>query len=384
VHAGAMRRLLVFALVICTAGLALAVVTHDRPKHAAPAGHQAAPPAKKPPPVRPPQFVVVSFDGSGGERMWTYWRAVARRTHAHFTFFVSGAYLVDWAHRMRYSPPRHAAGTSSIGFALPTGDLTVARTLRGIAAGYRDGHEIGTHFNGHFCGPGGVGDWTAADWRSELEQFYGLLFHAGRKLPFGRSEIVGDRTPCLEGNLSALYPVLKQLGFRYDASRTAPLGQWPRRELGLWSFPLLEIPFVGHTFPVISMDYNLFANQVGLIPAIADLEMYRSLLKAFDASYLGNRAPLSIGQHFETWNSWAYDHALRHFLLTVCGRPEVRCVSFRELADFLDSVPPARLRRYRTGRFPHLHAAGAPEPQLNLFSTATIEHLKQWSVAVSK
>jgi hypothetical protein len=47
--------------------------------------------------------------------MFEYWRAVARRVHAHFTFFVSGVYLVDWAHHDRYSPPRHARGRSDIG-----------------------------------------------------------------------------------------------------------------------------------------------------------------------------------------------------------------------------------------------------------------------------
>jgi hypothetical protein len=328
--------------------------------------------------LRPPQFVVVSFDGSGGERMWTYWRAVARRAHAHFTFFVSGAYLLDWAHRRRYRPPGHAPGSSAIGFALPSGDLTVRRTLRGIEAGYRGGHEIGTHFVGHFCGPGGVGDWTAADWRSELEQFDALLFGAGRKLPFGRGEIIGDRTPCLEGNLTVLYPVLRRLGFRYDASRLAPLGQWPQRTLGLWSFPLSELPFVGHTFRVVSMDYNIFANQVGLTPARAARQTYRTLWNAFRANYLGNRAPLSIGQHFETWSSWAYDRALTRFLLAACRLPEVRCVSFRELADFLDSVPPARLRRYQAGCFPR---RAAPEPKLNLFSTASLDRLRRWSAA---
>jgi hypothetical protein len=332
----------------------------------------------QPPPVRPPQFVVVSFDGAGGEQMWTYWRSLARRAHAHFTFFVSGAYLVDWAHRMRYRPPGRERGSSAIGFALPTGDLTVARTIRAMAAGYREGHEIGTHFVGHFCGAGGVGDWTAAEWRSELRQFDALLFRAGRKLPFGRDEIVGDRTPCLEGNLDALYPVLRAHGFRYDASRLAPLGRWPQRRLGLWSFPLSELPFIGHTFRVVSMDYNLFANQVGLAPAQAERQSYRTFWNAFRVSYLGNRAPLSIGQHFETWNSWAYDHALTRFLLRACRLPEVRCVSFRRLADFLDSVPAARLRRYESGRFPRL---GAPEPQLNLFSTATLDRLRRWSAA---
>jgi len=45
---------------------------------------------------------------------------------------------------LHYRPPGHDPGTSAIGFALPTGDLTVAKTLRGIVAGYRDGDEIGT------------------------------------------------------------------------------------------------------------------------------------------------------------------------------------------------------------------------------------------------
>lgn len=360
-----MRFVVALALAAAVAGLALAAVPNDPPQRGKPAAHRhAAPkpapkPKPKPAPRRPPQFVVVSFDGSGGGQMWSYWRSVARRAHARFTFFVSGAYLLDWAHRLRYRPPGHDPGTSAIGFAFPTGDLTVAKTLHGIVAGYGDGDEIGTHFIGHFCGPGGVGDWTSADWRSELQQFDALLFAAGRRLPFGRDEIAGDRTPCLEGNLRALYPVLKQLGFRYDASRIAPLGQWPQRVLGLWSFPLAEIPFIGHTFRVLSMDYNFFANQVEYSSARAERQTYRSLWNAFRASYLGNRAPLSIGQHFETWDSWAYDHALTRFLLAACRLPEVRCASFRQLADFLDSVPAARLRRYRTGRFPPLPGARA-------------------------
>src|SRR6266480_8139431 len=70
-----------------------------------------------PSPKRPPQFVVVSFDGSGGVRLWPYWRAVARRAGARFTFFVSGVYLVPDTKRLRYRPPRHSPGSSDIGFA---------------------------------------------------------------------------------------------------------------------------------------------------------------------------------------------------------------------------------------------------------------------------
>ena len=38
--------------------------------------------------------------------------------------------------------------------------------------------------------------------------------------------------------------------------------------------------------------------------------------------------------------------------LRACRLPEVRCVSFRELADWLDALPHAALRRYEHGRFP--------------------------------
>src|SRR5919204_1871653 len=89
------------------------------------------------------QFVVVSFDGSGGVRLWPYWRSVARRAHAHFTFFVSGVYLLDENRRNLYRPPRHEPGTSDIWFARPDGRLSAAEVVRGtleqIAAAYREG-----------------------------------------------------------------------------------------------------------------------------------------------------------------------------------------------------------------------------------------------------
>ena len=108
--------------------------------------------------------------------------------------------------------------------------------------------------------------WTALDWGRELDQFDRLLFR-GSKLPFGRDEVVGGRTPCLEGDLDRLYPVLARRGFRYDASQIARLGAWPSRRLGLWSVPLLELPFIGHTFPVVSMDYNFPRWSTGSTPS---------------------------------------------------------------------------------------------------------------------
>jgi hypothetical protein len=331
-----MRWLLVAAAIMLLTGSGLELHGASQPRRA-PIVVRATPKPKPKPkpkrlPTRPPQFIVVSFDGSGGARLWQYWRGVARKAHAHFTFFVSGVYLLDWAHHDAYAPPEEARGYSAIGFA--PNAAWIAAMRRQIALGYSEGNEIGTHYNGHFCGPGGVATWSARDWGAELDQFEHLLFR--RKLPFGPQEVIGGRTPCLEGDLDVLYPVLARRGFRYDASHTALLGAWPTRRLGLWSVPLLELPFIGHTFRVVSMDYNFWANQFGEPAARIENETYRTFWNAFRASYLHNRAPLSLANHFETWDSWAYDHALTRFLLRACRLPQVRCTTIRTLVDWLD------------------------------------------------
>jgi hypothetical protein len=348
------RRRLAAALTVSASLLAL-VMGFGGPTSAehAPTRPKAVKRAQRPL-ARPPQFVVVSFDGAGGTKLWPYWRSVARRAHAHFTFFVSGVYLLPRSRSREYGPPRHEPGSSDIGFAP---DRLAVRGMRSqLAAAYAEGHETGTHFNGHFCAPydGSVGEWSRADWGRELDEFFELLLSGQRGLPFGSDAVVGARTPCLEGNLGALYPVLERRGFRYDASQTALLGTWPWRQRGLWSMPLLEIPFLGHTYNVVSMDYNFLANQVGVPADSLERETFLTLRRAFLTSYYGNRAPLSIGLHFETWNSWAYNHAVTRLLLGVCGLREVRCVSYRELVDWLDAQPRRVLRRARRGRFGRL------------------------------
>jgi hypothetical protein len=340
----------IVVLLATLAALAAAVVARG---HGSPASPPPPRPAAHPVhrvhgaagPARPPQFVVASFDGSGGARLLGYWRGVARRAHARFTFFVSGVYLVDWAHHDRYAPPERPRGESAIGFA--PDQAWIAAMRRELALAYRDGDEIGTHYNGHFCGTDGVATWSAADWTQELQEFDRFLVDGAPKLPFGPQAIVGGRTPCLEGNLGILYPVLARHGFRYDASGQVLLGTWPVKRDGIWSFALPELPFVGHTFRVVGMDYNFMANQIDESPAQIESETYRTLWNAFLASYRGNRAPLSLGNHFETWESWAYDHALTRFLLRACRLPDVRCTTYEKLADWLDALPPKALRRYR-------------------------------------
>lgn len=292
--------------------------------------------------------MVVSFDGAGSVDLWEHWRSVARDTGARFTFFVSGVYFLTAEHGSLYRPPGRAPGTSDIGFLpVPAGAVPSdyeAALLAQMSAGHEEGHEIASHFNGHFCGRGGVSTWTAGDWASELDGFFALLGGASTNngieppvaLSFSSIDVVGARTPCLEGDMSALYPVLRSRQMRYDASQTAALGDWPTRQGGIWSFPLASITLAGTSRSVLSMDYNLYVNQTG--PGIEE-QAYRTFQGYIDASYRGNRAPVSIGSHFARWNGGAYVRAITRLVERNCRRPEIRCVTFNELADWLDSQP---------------------------------------------
>ena len=304
---------------------------------------------------RPPQFVVASFDGAADRGRYLRWRRVARRSGARFTFFVSGVYLLEPSRRDLYDAPGRGRGQSDIGFANGAGAAAprqnVVDVLTQIRHAHWEGHEIGTHYNGHFCGPSGIDTWDAADWGSEIDQARALLVHASTnnrlrpaiRMPFGARAIVGGRTPCLEGDKDVLYPVLRRKGFRYDASRAADAGDWPRRITGIWSFPLPLIPLQGHRYRVLAMDYNFYVNQSGArrasraSAAAYEHRVYASYMRYFRSTYRGNRAPISIGNHFAGWNHGAYENALERFLVSVCRRPEVACVPYRRAADWLDA-----------------------------------------------
>jgi hypothetical protein len=369
--AAGLLALLVAGCAAPSARATLTPVAPIPPAAASTASATAAAPAPPPADVsRPPQFVVVSFDGAGDVDLWRYWRAVGRRDNAHFTFFLSGVYLLSRAGARLYHPPRRPAGSSDIGFVEAAGGATdrayIAELLDEIAAGRAEGQELGTHYNGHFCGPRGVASWTAADWATELDAFNGLLEgalehnglgHAEASAPPPTATIVGGRTPCLEGDLRTLRPVLRARGFRYDASQSAPQGDWPVRDGGIWSFPLGILQRAGTPYRNVAMDYSFYVNQSGAVEAAATAEpaleeqVYQSYLGYFRDSYLGDRAPLSIGHHFTTWNHGAYLRALTRLLDGVCRVPEVRCVSFVELAGWLDAQGPERVAAMARGDF---------------------------------
>jgi hypothetical protein len=110
----------------------------------------------------------------------------------------------------------------------------------------------------------------------------------------------------------------------------------------------------GRAFETLSMDYNFLANQSvttdgdpAMYPAWGR-QMHDGLIAAFDRAYRGNRAPLFIGDHFESWNGGIYMKAVEDTIKEVCGQPDVRCVSFKQVADWMDAQDPNVLARLRT------------------------------------
>ncbi|MBC9719496.1 hypothetical protein H9Y04_44045 [Streptomyces sp. TRM66268-LWL] len=318
----------------------------------------------------PPQFVVFSWDGAGevGNGLFPRFLKLAEELDARMTFFLSGLYLLPESKKRIYQPPNNDVGASDIGY---LADDHIKETLRHIHQAWLDGHEIGTHFNGHFCaGSGSVGNWTSAQWRDEIRQAKSFVQQWRTNtgwtdlppLPFDYDkELVGGRTPCLLGQ-DNLLPVARELGWRYDASSPGGQQVWPVKKQGVWDLPLQAMPFPGHSFEVLSMDYNILANQsVNSTQAPpANYPRWRqqateAYLGGFKRAYETNRAPFFVGNHFEQWNGGIYMDAVEEAMKQMADKEDVRLVSFRQFVDWLDVQKPevlAQLRSLGVGQRP--------------------------------
>ncbi|MFI2413398.1 hypothetical protein [Streptomyces sp. NPDC018947] len=329
--------------------------------------HQPEAPVPLEPGQTPPQFVVFSWDGAGevGNGLFPRFLDLAREHGAHMTFFLSGLYLLPESKKRLYDPPNNPRGASDIGYLT---DAHIKDTLAGVRRAWLEGHEIGTHFNGHFCGGSGtVGNWTPAQWRSEIDQAKSFVKQWRTNtgwtdlppLPFDYDkELVGGRTPCLLGQ-DNLLPAARELGWRYDASSPGGRQVWPVKKDGIWDLPLQQIPFPGHSFEVLSMDYNILANQ-SLNSTKAPAHNYPgwrqqatdAYIAGFKRAYETNRAPFFIGNHFEEWNGGIYmdavENALEHIAREKEKGGDIRLVSFRQFTDWLDAQRPEVLARLRT------------------------------------
>lgn len=297
-------------------------------------------------PSERPQFVLLSFDGSFSLDMWDKSIAFARlmrekQKPLDFTYFISGVYFTRNQDRMKYHPPGLPAGTSSIGFGSDTADIN-ARIDR-VNSAVAEGHEIGTHFNGHFDGS----SWTADEWESELSQFYSLVFTDDHKLTITANDIHGARTPVLGKNKN-YFDVISKQGLTYDASATGKPDAWPHKiDANLWELPLAQITYIPTGTSILSMDYNFYFKQTGGHDTLtrdspawnkAYYAMYNSYIKYFNDNYAGTRAPVIIGHHFSLWNDGVYWDALKQFAFDVCGLPDVQCTTFSHVTDYLNQL----------------------------------------------
>ncbi|MEV6438728.1 hypothetical protein [Streptomyces anulatus] len=312
---------------------------------------------------KPPQFVIFSWDGAGevGNGLFPRFLELAKEHDAAMTFFLSGIYLLPESKKSLYRPPNNPRGASDIGYLT---DEHVKDTLKYVRQAWLDGHEIGTHFNGHFCGgSGSVERWTPAQWHSEINQAVSFVtewrtntgWENEDPLPFDyRKELIGGRTPCLLGQ-DNLLPTASKLGWRYDASSPGGRQTWPVKRGGVWDLPLQAMPFPGHSFEVLSMDYNILANQSqnstkGMPSRYPGwrTQATGAYLAGFQRAYESNRAPFYIGNHFEEWNGGIYMDAVEEVIKKVADKDDVRLVSFRQYVDWLDVQDPAVLAKLRT------------------------------------
>lgn len=339
---------------------------------------------------RPPQFVLLAFDGSKDLGFWSesvnFAESVktdnpAKNNLMRFTYFVNPVYYLDQTHKSNYTTPGLNKSLSCIGWSdsLPNIPLRVIATNKAFLRG----HEIGSHANAH-CDQTGLdkGDpmyghpWTQANWDSEFDQFNKILFNvfplnnlkdSGQYAPtgfaFNETNIVGFRAPKLAVT-DGLWPTLQKYKFRYDTSKVSAPTYWPQKQnWGGWNFPLAQIKIAGSTRSTLSMDYNwlVFQSAGASKPNLTDQEknqfkkqMMDSYKAYFKTNYFGGRGPIHIGHHFSKWNRGAYWEVMQEFSKTVCSKPEVRCVTYVEYANWLDSLDPATYQAYRTGNFEKL------------------------------
>lgn len=364
---------------------------------------------------RPPQFVMFAFDGSYNNDVWQYSRDFSKLKKDHgidtrFTFFINPVYFLSPENKTAYSPPGYrlearngdTVKVRNRGSAIGWGDdqRDISDRIDHMNEAYREGHEIGSHAVGHF--DGGFRNkqwdlrWTESDWKSEFEQFNSILDNVfslnkirakeAKGLLF-RKDIKGFRAPVL-GVSPGLWPTLPQFGIQYDTSKLNFVNYWPQRnEFGTWNFPLAEVPEPGGSRKWISMDYNFCVrdsarvlkeepqtmqmmkrnskgevvkankardclNEVSTAQKAQVkanmLEIYRSY---FATNYYGNRAPLHIGHHFSRWMGGAYFEAFFEFANEVCSKPEVKCGTYTELMNFMNSKSPAQVEAYKKGNF---------------------------------
>ncbi|KYG62490.1 hypothetical protein AZI86_16795 [Bdellovibrio bacteriovorus] len=362
---------------------------------------------------RPPQFVLLAFDGSYNNDVWQYSRDFSKSYKAKtgadvkFTFFINPSYLLteEWSSKRHYhAPHKEKAGTSNIGWGDNNKD--VALRVDQMNEAFYEGHEIASHTVGHYNGQ----TWTERQWVSEFAQFddiiknlftynnMGTTPNGYIDLLFQKDDVVGFRAPQLGFN-DNLYRVMstydmkknengdKVSRFVYDTSQADKEDYWPKKNAyGIWNFPLGQIKEPGAARKWISMDYNFCFRDSARVLSEEPKTLEKTALKAngkvirnsdrsclnvisdaqkkkvkanmmnlyrayFARNYNGNRAPIHIGHHFSSWMSGAYLETFFEFANEVCAKPEVKCVTYKELYQFMNNKSKAYIEALQAGNF---------------------------------
>ncbi|MDQ6659155.1 MAG: polysaccharide deacetylase [Actinomycetota bacterium] len=305
--------------------------------------------------AKAPQFIIFSFDGAGNHAKWQEFMAAAKPTDARFDGFLTGLYLLTDDNTKKYIGPGHSPGKSSVGFGGTAAE--VATRINDLNEAYARGDEIGTHYNGHFCAGAepSVGVWTTAAWNDEIDQFFGFIANYNRNNPGAKlprlnvpaASFRGGRTPCLEGQWDQLVPAWKAHGFTFDSSMNNPVSgvNWPSYTDGIWEFYMPYVYSPGFGGMVVNMDYNMWVkfnggkNQPATAPVLRD-KVYQTYTSLYDATYHGNRAPLVIANHFNTWNGNSFNPATLKFMKNYCGRPDTYCTTYSDVIAWMKLQDP--------------------------------------------
>lgn len=339
---------------------------------------------------RPPQFVLLAFDGSKSLSFWQNSLQFADQNNLHFTYFISGVYFVTDAQKNNYVEPSRGPGKSAIGFG---GDVsTLQNRIRYVQAAVEKGHDIASHANAHFDGT----TYTESQWDSENSQFTKLLVNSWKNYGLASQQpqwwdgyfnhtlknelgMVGFRAPLL-GVGKGLWPSLAKNGILYDTSRVDQMSYWPQKINGIWNFPLVGLKIVDTGKKTLSMDYNFYvADSKGVAGPASQYSayedrMFRTYLAYFNTNYFGNRAPVHIGHHFSLWNGGAYWNAMQRLAKAVCSKPEVVCGTYKDLLHFVENNQD-KLSSYKAGDFDKATMAGREILALKSRGLPTLQEL---------
>lgn len=308
---------------------------------------------------KPPQFILFSFDGVGVGPNWDLFLETAKESNSRFTALMTGLYFLTDKARKKYTGPGHNPGESAIAFGGTKDE--VKEEIAYLNRTWYDGHEMGTHFVGHFCAgskyPGTK--WTTADWNEELDQFFSLMTNwrkntgikDGEDLAFGPDAVKGGRTQCLEGTPKALFPALLEHNMTWDSSFAArePGIYWPTKDRGIWEFAVPYVYSPALKKRQTALDYNFWYSYNGAQNRPKDAPKIRRIVAKtyeymYERAFEGNRAPLVIANHFNDWSGNAFNPATADFMRETCTKPETICATYQDVIAWMEMQDPAVLQ----------------------------------------